>query len=157
MRKAIKAAFSDGSAKVSSIELVCSDCVPPKTPERPTGPTGPGLEAGESYEYCTKTINPIYEEVYYVFDWGDGSQDETVCVDPAIGDCLTHSWNYPPGKYCVKVKAVACNPDTGLDSDWSSCLWIRSKSKQLNNVFVLQFFERFIDRFPFLEHNRVFW
>ncbi len=31
MRSAMRTAFSVGSASVSSIELVCSDCVPPST------------------------------------------------------------------------------------------------------------------------------
>ena len=32
---AISAAFSEGKASVSSIELVCKDCVPPRTAAKP--------------------------------------------------------------------------------------------------------------------------
>ncbi|RLF59105.1 MAG: hypothetical protein DRN25_04410, partial [Thermoplasmata archaeon] len=132
--------------------------LPPKTPERPTGPTE--IEYGKSYEYHTYTKDPIYKEVRYVFSWGDGKEDTTNCVDPKEGASCSHSWTKGKGKlflyilrckekeYEVKCKAVACDPNTGLESGWSEELIVTAKSKSFYCFHSLWLLQWLLDHLP---------
>jgi len=101
---------------------------PPDTPEKPSGPiTG---ETNTSYSYSTKTIDPDNNQVYYLFDWGDGTN--TGWKGPYnsnITISVSHSWN-KPGTYEIKVKAKDTN---NAESPWSPALTVNIYQQAVNN------------------------
>ena len=87
---------------------------PPETPTKPDGP-----EVLIQYEETTFTTSAIEyegENVYYMFNWGDGSYSNW--VGPyASGETgnASHSWNNP-GEFEIKALAKDIN---GIQSNWS--------------------------------------
>jgi hypothetical protein len=76
---------------------------PPNTPNKPSGPiTG---YTNTSYGYSTKTADPDNDQVYYLFDWGDGTSSGWVGpYNSGATVSASHSWD-KPGTYEIKVKA----------------------------------------------------
>jgi hypothetical protein len=90
---------------------------PPETPERPSGPTSGKINV--EYTYTARTVDPDGDEIYYLFDWGDGTNSgwlgpynsgETISV--------SHRWE-ELGNYQIRVKAKDV---FGEESDWSDPL-----------------------------------
>jgi parallel beta-helix repeat protein len=92
---------------------------PPETPEQPTGP-----QSGFTYQfytYCTSTIDLEGNDVFYLWDWGDGSFSNW--LGPYESDesaCATNSWPIG-GIYQIRVKAKDVY---GSESDWSEPLTV---------------------------------
>jgi len=88
-------------------------------PEKPnlTGPTN-GV-TGVSYTYSTHAIDPDGDNVYYFFDWGDGSNSGWLGPYTS-GNVVSasHMWG-SVGVYNVRVKA---KDSYGHESDWSVSL-----------------------------------
>jgi hypothetical protein len=114
---------------------------PPNKPSTPTGPSS-GKPA-TSYSYSSSAIDPDGNQVYLMFDWGDGNN--TGWKGPFNSgdtDTESHVWAVK-GTYSVKVKAK----DTrGVESVWSDLLPVTMPYTY--NKLMLQFFERFFERFP---------
>jgi hypothetical protein len=87
----------------------------PNKPAPPTGPTS-GITNVE-YTYSGSTIDPDGEDIYYLFDWGDGTDSGWLGPYPS-GTTIEagHAWSYG-GTYNVKLKAK----DT-VDGTWSDPL-----------------------------------
>lgn len=87
---------------------------PPETPTI-TGPTSgkPGIE----YTYCASTTDPNRDNVYYWFDWGDGTNSGWVgsYASGATGSAK-HRWS-AQGSYQIKVKAKDIYD---AESDWGT-------------------------------------
>ena len=114
---------------------------PPETPSRPNGPTSGKIY--REHTFTTSTIDPDEDEVYYLFDWGDGS-DSGWFGSYASGETVeaSHIWT-EQGNFDIKVIAK----DTkGADSDWSDPLPV---SMPKNKVMNFGFFE-LIKNHPFL-------
>ena len=91
---------------------------PPSTPLTPSGETS-GY-TGVSYSYSTMTVDANGDDVYYLFDWDDGS---TTTIGPCASGATvsaSHSWSSTGYKY---VKVRACDV-YGVWSDWSSSLTV---------------------------------
>ena len=120
-------------------------------PDKPTKPNGP-LEGnvGVEYTYSTSSIDPNNENIYYFFDWGDGS--DSGWIGPYVsGEIVeaTHSWS-EQDNYEIKTIAQDIN---GTKSVWSDPLPIEMpKNKAFNSNFILLewLFERFPNAFPIL-------
>jgi hypothetical protein len=84
----------------------------PNTPGTPSGPTSGS--AGVLYTYSTSTSDPDGCDIYYLFDWGDGSNSGWV------GASFPHSWNVA-GTYYVRAKA---KDHHDAESGWSSSLTV---------------------------------
>ncbi len=86
-------------------------------PDRPAAPAGPSLgKAGEECNYTAVTTDLEGDNIYYMFDWGDGGTSDW--LGPfASGQAVSvsHSWE-KRGTYSVKVKAKDTH---GAESDWS--------------------------------------
>jgi hypothetical protein len=106
----------------------------------------PGIE----YEYYAKTTDPDGDQVYYKWDWGDGSFSEWLGpYDSGVKIPASHSWSQ--GSYEIKVKAK----DTGgLESEWSDPYPI-TMPKDKTRIFSL--FLYLIERFPLLERLNSFF
>ena len=104
-----------GNPDLTMGEVVTSD--PPETPGKPTGP-----EEGVKYEEYTfeaSTTDPNGDQIYYMFDWGDGNMSEWLGSYPS-GQTVEASYTWTElGDYDIKVKA---KDEYGAKSNWSEAL-----------------------------------
>ena len=98
-----------------------------RPPEQPDKPSGPGSgEIGTEYEFSTNTTDPEGEQIFYWFDWGDGS--DSGWIGPYISGEMgsaTHKWN-DRGGFKIKVKAKDVNDYEGIWSEEVN-IWISNK------------------------------
>ena len=100
-------------SKAKTPTLITND--PPLTPSAPSGPSDGIPET--SYSFSSSTTDPDGNDVYYLFDWGDGSNSSW--LGPyASGASVSaaHSW-FTAGLHDVRVKAKDIWDD---ESEWSS-------------------------------------
>lgn len=123
----------------------------PNIPSAPTGRTSG--KTGDEYIYSTSTIDVDGDDIYYLFDWGNGLT--SFIQGPYISneECkATNIW-YDEGSYEVRVKAI---DEHGAESEWSDPLIVtmpRAKTfNQIPRILVWLF-----DRFPFLQLNFYFF
>ncbi len=118
-----------------------------KYPYQPSTPTFFGLnKTNYNIIFSSDSIDPNDDDLYYLFDWGDGT--DSGWVGPfASGEKVQerHSWEYE-GSYLIKVKAKDVN---GYESQWSEPTKLsvsKVKSKSYNNInldlFRLNFLQR---------------
>jgi len=116
------------------------------SPNKPSTPMGPVNGAvGTSYTYSSFTSDPDGDDIYYLFDWGDGT--DSGWIGPYnTGDTgsTSHKWT-SRGTYKIKVKAK----DTyNAESVWSDPLSVTiPRNKEINN----RLFSRIIGQFPLLQ------
>jgi hypothetical protein len=92
---------------------------PPATPSEPVGPTH-GVRYTDYY-YSTSTTDPNNDQLYYLFNWGDGTSSDWLGPYPSGQvTSASHQWS-AIGNYSVKVKARDINAAT---SDWSEPLLV---------------------------------
>ena len=145
----VKVIAKDSWARSSSfssaiyVHITPDDNHPPNKPSKPSGPAS--CKAGSTYEYSSSTTDPDDDQVFYLFDWGDGST--SAWLGPFSSGATTtasHSWA-SQGSYQVKVKARDSN---NVESAWSDPLPISvPKGRQLIMPFLSQFLDRLDDRF----------
>jgi len=92
---------------------------PPNKPFRPYGPlTG---EINVEHTYTTSATDPNEGDVYFMWDWGDGSTSQWLGPYASGEECeASHSWA-GPRDYQIKVKAKDIY---GAESDWSEPLTV---------------------------------
>jgi len=114
-------------------------------PNKPTTPGGPSSgKAGETYTYTSSTTDPDGDQIYYMFNWGDGTDSGWIEIGEA-----SHIWTVK-GSYEIRVKAKDIY-DFG--SDWSDPLIViitKSKNKAINTPF-LNFLEEHPNLFTILQ------
>jgi hypothetical protein len=90
---------------------------PPLTPGKPSGQSQG--KVGVSYRYTAVTTDPENNQIFYQFDWGDGTMSAWVGpYDSGILANASHTWT-KKGSYGIKVKA---KDTTGAESFWSDPL-----------------------------------
>ena len=133
---------------VKAIEVRDPAEVPPLTPGAPQGKTSGKID--EECIYAAVTTDPNGDEIYYMFDWGDGTFSEW--IGPAVSGVsveTTHKWT-KAGQYEIRVKAFDRYYHEG--SEWSDPLVVSMpKNKPINAPF-LQFLENHSHMFPLLRH-----
>jgi hypothetical protein len=123
----------------------------PNPPNKPNTPDGPARgKPGISYSYQTSTTDPDNDQLYYMWDWADGT---TLTWDGPYDSgqivAASHIWS-TKGSYSIKIKA---KDTTGAESVWSDPLPITlpySYNPMLQ--FLERLFERFPHAFPILRH-----
>jgi hypothetical protein len=86
----------------------------PYTPEKPDGPIIGVIDV--YYTFSSLTSDPQGDQIYYMFNWGDGTYSEWLGPYPS-DTTVTGSHSWPAlGSYEVKVKAKDTN---GAMSGWS--------------------------------------
>jgi hypothetical protein len=111
---------------------------PPMKPATPVGPVD--LKVGEQGTYTTSTTDPDGDPIFYLFDWGDGTDTGWIEAGEA-----SHIWSVKD-IYEIKVKAKDSND---YESTWSNPLSITvPRNKIINNPIFTKFIEAFMDRFP---------
>ncbi len=125
----------------------------PAVPQKPTGPTQ--IEPGTVYIFSSSTTDPDGDDVYYLFEWGDGNLSGWIGpYESGETAEASHSWT-EKGRYSIRAKAKDVH---GIQSDWSDAL-IVSKPKirsynildilgqRINNgSLMLDFISRMIQR-----------
>ncbi|RLF50312.1 MAG: hypothetical protein DRN24_06755, partial [Thermoplasmata archaeon] len=115
------------------------------SPEKPSKPVGTTRgKPGEEYTYTTAAVDPDGDDLYYWFDWGDGTYSGWLgpyqSGETANG---SHKWS-DRGEYMVRVKAKNTK---GLQSEWSDPLSINMpRGRGLYRFLLL----RFLDGFSYL-------
>jgi hypothetical protein len=104
---------------------IYSENIPPDRPSTPSGPVSG--KVGYSYTYSTSTTDADGDQIYYLFDWGDGTYSgwEGPYLSGETASA-THAWNVE-GTYPIRVKAKDDpNGDgdlsDGTESNWSDPL-----------------------------------
>jgi hypothetical protein len=114
---------------------------PPIKPDEPDGIDHGDI--GVEYTYETATIDPEGDQVFYMWDWGDGTtSDWEGPFDSAQSVESSHTWE-AKGYYLVQVKAK----DTyGSESEWSDPLGVTMPRNMITLKSILQ---RFLERIQF--------
>jgi hypothetical protein len=112
--------------------------VPENTaPNKPAKPSGEEKgKTGQTYTYTTSTTDPDGDQVYYMWDWGDGNTSGWLGpFNSGAQASAEKSWSVK-GAYSIKVKA---KDPSGAESAWSDPLSIKmptSKSTQMMSLLV---------------------
>jgi len=134
--------FGDPSLRIAS------DSQSPQTPNSPTGPSSGRIKEEHTFEAVT--TDPDEDELYYLFDWGNG--DFSGWIGPYdSGDAAqaTYTW-LEKGDYQIRVKA---KDEHGKQSDWSDFMPITMPNR-LDRLWWL--FDYLKLRFPILsDQNRL--
>jgi len=129
-------AYGDVS-RLIDIELVSTNYVgggEPGAPNTPSKPSGPSSGTpGSNYEYTSSATDNEGDQVYYWFDWGDGTNSGWLGPYDS-GQICTGSNSWPSkSDYKIKVKA---KDDGGHESGWSDTLNVRiAKTKSKTHLF----------------------
>jgi hypothetical protein len=108
----------NGGTDTGAVSITVQSNAPPSKPQRPTGPTSG--KANVEYTFNATTIDPNNHQLYYQWDWGDGTTSNW--LGPFDSGDLTqakHRWG--KGSYSIKVKAKDIY---GAETDWSESLAI---------------------------------
>ncbi len=125
---------------------------PPNQPKKPQG-----IESGRpgiDYFFATNTSDPEEDEIYYMWDWGDGTTSSWLGPYNSGETCtITHNWT-EPGMFNVRVKArdpwykvsewsehltvdihidtIYVNDDAPLE--WYDAMHVRTIQEGINNI-----------------------
>lgn len=101
-------------------------------PSKPTLWGNPSGKTGESYRCEAIAIDPNGDQIYYCFDWGDGSQSTWQGPYSSNHTCeASHIWN-EEGNYKIRVKA---KDGYDAEGEWSDLLPVSvPKNKATNPI-----------------------
>ncbi len=117
---------------------------PPEKPETPWKKT----RAPKSLTFCTKTNDPDGDQIWYWWDWGDGTNSNWLGpYNSGETFCTSHSWN-ENGDYKIKVKAKDIY---NIESEWSETTHISLIRAKIKNQHLISLFGRYIYLFPILK------
>ncbi len=92
---------------------------PPEKPQKPSGPTSG--KAGEELSFTSSTTDADGDEMYYLFEWGNGEFSEWIGpMNSGQEVTASHIW-ISEGDFSIRVKA---KDDHGVQSPWSDPLAI---------------------------------
>jgi len=112
---------------------------PPETPTKPEGPSK--VKPREENTYSTFLNDSNGDQMYYLWDWGDNSEQEwTGPINSEETISSSHTWPYR-SKYTIQVKVKDIH---GAESDWSEPLTIWGSKTRSYTIF--NNFESIIDR-----------
>ena len=113
-----------------SEQIYILDNNPPLKPDKPTGPTSGKI--GREYSYHTMTTDPDGDQLFYQWDWGDGSFSQWLGPYNS-GEEISASHSWSEGSYNIKVKSKDIHNKEG---NWSDPLPVSMpKNKQSDQQF----------------------
>ena len=100
-----------------NVYIINKNNQPPSKPDKPSGPTSGRINV--EYTYTVVTTDPEGDKIYYLIDWGDGT-DSGWLGPYNSGETIEvkHKWT-TKGSYQIKVKA---RDVFGAQSEWSDPL-----------------------------------
>jgi hypothetical protein len=131
-----------------------SDNHRPKLPNRPIGPTDGHIE--KKYTYSANTTDSDKDEIYYMWDWGDGNFSDWIGPFKS-GETVNVSYKWiNPGLYQIRVKA---RDKFHYESDWSDALAVIISQRPLDLVLLFGFVSNLISEAEFYIFNaeQVLW
>ena len=122
---------------------------PPNKPNKPWGERSGKI--GQNYTYITNTTDSDGDNVYYMWDWGDGTNSSWLGpYGSGLDKGASHAWD-SKGTYSIRVKAKDIYND---ESEWSEPLVLSMpRNRAINTPFIkflqqhpilYQFFQRFL-------------
>jgi len=140
--------FGHGGYDAWLLKLSILENNPPYKPSKPSGQSSGN--ANDEYSYTTSTIDLDGDQIFYLWDWGDGTTSEWCGPYASNEKCnASHTW-ISKGDYDIKVKA---KDTSGAESAWSDPLPITMPySYQPTHQFFEWLFQRFPHAFPILRH-----
>jgi len=117
----------------------------PFIPDIPNGPVNG--KVGEEYTYTSQTTDPQGDDIFYLFDWGDGT-DSGWLGPYTSGDIVSASHNWS-SKNTFKVKVKAKDMD-GYESEWSDYLSVVIPRNKIRFTYLSILFERLCQIFPII-------
>jgi hypothetical protein len=120
----------------------------------PNVPTVNGETSGtvnEEYIYSASTTDPDEDQLFYIFDWGDGELSDWIGpLDSGDTAEAGYIWT-EKGNYEIRVKA---KDEYGAQSDWSDPLVVTMPRGKItfSNTFIKHIFEQFLNLFPMLRY-----
>jgi hypothetical protein len=120
--------------------------LPPNKPSKPSGETNGKIK--QEYLYTTSTTDPDGDQVYYLWDWGDGNDSGWFGLyNSGISINKTYNWT-SMGSYIIKVKAKDIY---GAESDWSDSLTVTMPRSKVMNMLIFMFLENHPTMFLILQ------
>jgi len=125
---------------------------PNEKPDKPTVPDGNNNgKINQIYTYSTGSKDSDLDDIFYLFDWGDGTNSGWLGPYTSGQKCTSqHSWS-KKGNYQIKVKARDSLYEESL---WSDPLSISMpKTKDLTYPIFYKIFIKFFHNFIFIYEN----
>ena len=122
----------------------------PEKPEKPSGPTNG--KPGESYTFSTSSIDIYGDEIYYLWDWGNGEYSDWLGPYKS-GEVIetSHIWENQGSKN-VKVKAKDIYD---CESDWSNGLRVNIP-RERSYIYRFNLINWFLERIQILRQILIF-
>ncbi len=134
-------------SSAKKVVIVAIDNNPPEKPDAPTGATF--CKIGTSYSYSASTTDSDGDQIYYIFDWDDGTNSEwTGPYNTEQTISMSHIWDVK-GTYQIKVKA---KDEHGEESEWSDPLPIAMPKNKVINTPFFRLLDSHSHMFPLLKH-----
>ena len=113
----------------------------PGKPEKPSGPSSG--KTGVTYLFSTRAVDLDDDQLYYLWDWGDGTVSEWIGPSNS-GETAGafHQWN-EKGTYSIRVKAKDIYDD---ESDWSDPFSISMPKSNVANPSLLEFLHQYFSQ-----------
>lgn len=135
-----------GPPEINQIVVMAAENLPPFKPSTPSGGSFI-MKTGTIIGFSTSTTDPNGDQIWYLFDWGDGTFSDW--IGPKESGELASGFTVwdTEGFYNIKVKA---RDFYGAESEWSDerlCILPKIKSINVFNPWII----RLIERSPILE------
>ena len=120
-----------------------------QNPNKPVTPNGPSSgKPRTEYSYTSSSTDMDGNQLYYLFDWDDGTDSGWLGPFDSGEECQTsHSWNQRD-EYNIRVKAKDIH---GGESEWSQPLPVSMpKNRFFEKNYLFNLFYWSTDRFPIL-------
>ncbi|RLF60231.1 MAG: hypothetical protein DRN27_00110 [Thermoplasmata archaeon] len=133
-----------------NFELISTTYTMPGAPEIPEKPTGSTKgKPNEEFSYSTTTIDPEDDQVFYSFDWGDGTLSDWIGpFDSGKTISLNKTWS-EKGSYSIRVKAKDA---ANHESLWSDPLSVQMPKKSVIDSRLITFLNEHQYMFPMLRY-----
>ena len=127
------------------INVAVENNEPPNKPAI-NGPTSGNINI--EYTYTASTIDPNGNQLYYLFDWGDGKFSGW--IGPYNSGETAESSNKwsKKGDYEIRVKS---KDENAVESEWSDSLPISMPKVNSFNIVDINYLQKLLDRFPLFE------
>jgi subtilisin family serine protease len=137
--------YNLGTGRINAYKALNASNNPPEKPDPPTGETS--CKTGEEYIYYASTTDPEGDDIFYLFDWGNGGTSFIMGpYESGTEGNASNVW-FEKEEYEVKVQAI---DEFGAESEWSDPLLVSMPKIKVKNPFFLNFLENHPHLFPLL-------